>query len=479
MTSILIKNAYVITIDPERRIFEKGAVAIDGQHIEAVGKSDELVNNYGSDADEIIDAQGKVVLPGFINTHSHLFQTFMRSLGDDMEILDWWPHTILPMAQVMQTEDFHYAHLIGCIESIKSGVTLVLDNQYVTHQESFGDTAFEAWEKVGIRGIQATNGSVPSRWGRDHESWTLSKDQVIGELRRLYNKWHGKADGRFQVWSGTGTTFTVNPEYLEDCIYTTQELNDVNPDLPVGMVGHWAESAREIRIFKDEMGKTPSQYFYDECMGIWSDRMIAIHAIHLTDAELDIFAKTDTRVSHNTLSNQYLASGVAKVPEMLKRGIKVSLGLDGPASNNGQDMMECIKSTVLMHKVATQNPTIMTAEKVLELATIDGADCINRKHSLGSLEVGKLADLIMIDIWQSNMIPIHRPVSQIVYCGKAENVDTVIINGQIVLRNRVMQTVNEEEVIRKAQKLCDAQVDRAGAIPQKERIRPWMSFRED
>ncbi|MHA1839144.1 MAG: amidohydrolase family protein [Candidatus Ranarchaeia archaeon] len=478
MTSILIKNAYVITVDPQRRIYEKGAIAIDGNRIEAVGKSDDIVKKHGPDADEIIDVQGKAVLPGFINTHSHLFQTFMRSLGDDMEILDWWPHTVLPMALVMETEDFHYAHLVGCIESIKSGVTLTLDNQYIQTRPEFGDTGFEAWSKIGIRGIQATNGTVLDRWNLMPEHMVRTTEQIIGELRRLYDKWHGKADGRLQVWSGTGAPFTVTTEYLEECIYTTQELNDRNPALPVGMVGHWAESAREVQQFKQEMGKTPIQYYYDKGIRIWCDRMIAIHAVHLTDAELDIFEKTDTRVSHNALSNQYLASGVARVPEMLQRGIKVSLGLDGPASNNGQDMMEAIKSTVMMHKVATQNPTIMTAEKVLELATIDGARCINREHDLGSLEAGKLADLVVIDLWKSNMMPIHRPVSQIVYCGKAENIDTVIINGKIVLRDRVMQTVNEKEILEKAQKLCDAQVERAGEIPKAERKRPWMSVRK-
>ena len=219
----------MITIDPKRRIFKNGAVAIDGQFIEAVGKSDELVKKHGPDTDEIIDAQGKVILPGFINTHSHLFQTFMRSLGDDMAELDWWPHAILPMARVMQKDDFHYAHLVGCIESIKSGVTFILDNQYIPHQESFGDTAFEAWDKIGIRGIQAISGSVMTRWRRSTSSWMRTKDQIIGELRRLYNKWHGQGSGRFQVWSGTGTAFIVTREYLEDCIHTTQELNDKNP----------------------------------------------------------------------------------------------------------------------------------------------------------------------------------------------------------------------------------------------------------
>jgi 5-methylthioadenosine/S-adenosylhomocysteine deaminase len=169
----------------------------------------------------------------------------------------------------------------------------------------------------------------------------------------------------------------------------------------------------------------------------------------------------------------YLSGGVAPIPDMLKRGVTVGLGLDGPASNNGQDMMFCLKATVLMHKVHSLNPTIMSAEKVLEMATIDGARAIGKEDQLGSIERGKTADLILLNPWMANMMPIHRLESQVVYCGKAENIDTVMIDGKIVLQDRKLLTIDENQVLRKAQKLVDEQVERAGEIPQIERRRKW------
>lgn len=225
---------------------------------------------------------------------------------------------------------------------------------------------------------------------------------------------------------------------------------------------HIQEARAEVDTWKEHFGTTPVQYYAKKVPELFGPDFISVHSVWLEPEDIKIFAKTGVTVSHNTNSNMYLSSGVAPVPEMLKQGIPVSLGVDGAASNNSKDFFEMLKNTVLMHKVHTLNPTILTSVDVLEMATMGGARSLMMEKEIGSLEVGKKADLSIFDYTMANMVPLNRPMSQIVYCGKAANIETVIIDGRIIMENRVIKTINEEEVLRKTQKITEDIHERAG-----------------
>jgi 5-methylthioadenosine/S-adenosylhomocysteine deaminase len=227
------------------------------------------------------------------------------------------------------------------------------------------------------------------------------------------------------------------------------------------MTTHTSEVKPQVEGFLKQTGMRPFEYFKKRIPGFLSPRQIAVHCVWITPEEIKILAKTGTHVSHNPLSNGYLASGIAPITEMVQQGVNVTLGLDGPASNNGQDMMECLKTTIMFQKASTTNPMALTAQLVLEMATINGAKAINREQELGSLEKGKLADIILFNYKLPNMMPIVDLVSQIVYCGKAENIDTVIVNGDIVLKERKLLTMDENHIMEKTQSLADHLMERS------------------
>lgn len=460
---MLIKGGTIVTLDPERRVIRNGAVAISGNMFEAVGKTGDIEKEYK--ADTVIEAEGKVIFPGLVNTHTHLFQTLLKGLGDDVPLVDWFKRTIAPTAPELTDEDCHIAALLGCVEAIKSGTTCIDDFMYVHPRPKLSDQVIRAFLEVGIRGI-LTRGIVDT--GEDMgipKALVQDTDVALEDCERLIQKYEGFAAGKIHVWIAPGSIWYATP----DAFKKAKQLADEHK---VRLSTHSSESADVVELTKRRYGM--SELEFEESIGFLGPNLQMVHCVWLTDRDVRIMKRNDVKVAHCPVANMYLADGVAPVPKLIMNGITVGLGTDGAASNNNQDMIAVLKHTALLHKVHALDPTVIMAEKVLEMGTLDGAKSVGLVNEIGSIEPGKKADLILLDLKKPNTVVMHNPVSSLVYCATQENVDTVIVDGKIIMEGRRIKTIDEEEVLEKAQKAGDSLVQRANTL--KFMDRPWRPF---
>lgn len=467
MIDILIKNAIIVTVNKEREVLFDGALAIRDNKIIAVGNTEDILKEY-SNARKTIDAKGKVIFPGFINTHNHLFQTLLKGLGDDMVLKDWLSTMTFPAAKYITREDTYMAAMQGCIEGLHSGITTMVDYMYPHNRENLSDGIIDAYKKLGIRGIlgrgcmnTGTQFGVPEGIMQDVE--TVEKD-----VRRLFEEHHNSENGRIKVWVAPAAMWSNTREMLEMLWKVTKEYDS-------HFTVHISETPFDREATKELHGKVDIELL--EELGIVGPNVVMVHCVYLTEEDMEMTKKYDMKISHNTASNMYLSSGVAPIPEMLEKGITVSLGVDGAASNNSQDMIELMKLTALQHKVNKLDPLAISAEKVLEMATIDGARAIGMEDEIGSLEVGKKADLVIFNpMLNPKAIPMHNPVSTLVYSSSMQNIEGVIVDGKIIMENSKILTIEDEkkileEVQETADKLCER-----GGITNKGLGHVWNSI---
>jgi len=442
---LLIQNGTVLTMDTNRRTISNGAVAVSNGKIIAVDKTETLARSYT--AERIIEAKNKVIMPGLINTHTHLFQVMMRSLGDDMNLFDWWAKIVAPISTRLRGEHCYYATLLGSLELLRSGCTCTVDNHYAFPVPGLADDCIRAFVDVGIRAVEAMGTMDAQRpYERVPSELKMNTDHAIDENLKLIRRWNGEANGRIKIWFGTDSPATCTDELL-------QRAHDLSKQYNVGVCCHLHETKGEVTNWKKETGLTPIQY-YDKNIRFLDSNLLAVHCVWMDAEDIRILRRRQVKVSHNPVSNMYLASGTAPIPSLLRSGITVSLGVDGAASNNNQDMFELIKTTALIHKAVSQDPTAITAQKVMDMATIDGAKSLCMDKEIGSVEPGKKADIILVNLKEVNMVPLNNLVSQLVYCGKSHNVDTVIVDGRVIMENRIVNTVDENLAMERTQDLA-------------------------
>jgi 5-methylthioadenosine/S-adenosylhomocysteine deaminase len=460
LADILIRNGIVITVDGGRRIIEDGAVAVEGDRIVDVGKTSEVTKRHK--AEKVIDARGKMVMPGLINTHDHLFQILYKSLGDDLELFGW-VNSVISLSSYLKEKDCYYSALAGCLEMIKSGTTCVSEFHYVNFKPVFYDDTAKGILDSGMRG-------VVSRGTSDNTSMPAPKflvedtEKAVKESKRLAEKWNGKGDGRIRFGISPGLPPWGTNELLH-------RVRDLATKLKLPLSVHTSETQREVEESKKMYGVRPVELM--NSLGFLGPDVLCIHCVWLSDREIRILAATDTKVSHNPTSNMYLASGPSPIHRLREAGVTVSLGLDGAASNNNQDMVELMKMAVLLNKVSTLDPTSMTAEAAIEMATINGARALGIEKETGSIQKGKKADIAIANLKNLATTPINRPYSQLIYCANGSIIDTTIANGKILMENRRILGMDEEEVIRRTQKTADGVVQRSGKMHL--RTRPWRS----
>ncbi len=461
---LLIIGGTVVTVDRERRILDPGAIAIDGGRIVAVGSVERLTTAYAPRRQ--LDATGKAIFPGLVNTHTHLFQTFLKGLGDDRRLVDWFCQMTGPSATALTEEDCYLAALMGCLEAIRSGTTCIKDFMYVHPRPGLSDAVIRAMEEIGIRGVFArgycdtgAEDGVPALLIQD-------LDTILADCERVAKLYHGAANGRISVRFAPCMIWTVTLESL-------QAIRELATTLGVGLTMHVSETPFELENSRRRFGRKDLELLATE--GFLGPDVLAVHCVHLDERDIRILKAHDVRVSHNPTSNMYLASGVAPIPAMLMAGITVGLASDGPASNNTHNMIQTLKFAALLHKVVTRDPTVITAERVLEMATIDGARALGMEQDIGSLEPGKRADVIIMDLARSPYAaPVHHPVSALVYSAIGNEVETVIIDGRIIMEKGQLTTVDEERVLYEAQVAASNLVERAGTA--RLRHRPWRSI---
>jgi len=445
---LVIKNGFVMTLDPERRVFQDGAVVIEDDTILEVGQSAELSSRY-PEAQEI-DASDHAVLPGLINAHTHLFQMLSRGIGDGLPLQQWLDKCVWPIALRIGRTESKLAALAASAEMIKSGTTTFVDSHYITVQKDCYDGIAEAIEESGIRGVigrsTADSDATPSEFRE-------TVDTAVKEAERVIKAYHGKAGGRINVRVEPLNEFAATREMV-------LAMRDVSRQSGVGFSMHAAETATRIEFNRRKYGHSTIRWLSE--LGVLGYDVLLAHCVWVDDEEIDLLASTDTAVAHNPVANQYLADGIAPVPKMLAEGVRVAVATDGSGSNNSQNVFEALKSAVLIHRVNELDSSVLTAERALELGTIDAARAIGLGDQVGSLEPGKKADIILVDLNRVEMLPAISAVSNLVFSTSCKAVDTVMVNGRLLMENRHLNTLNETEIVRNANKVTRRLVDQAG-----------------
>ncbi|HEY4385419.1 MAG TPA: amidohydrolase [Ktedonobacteraceae bacterium] len=457
---MLFTNAIIITMNPAREIISDGALAIAENRIVAVDKTSELLARYPDD--EVIDVGGKLIIPGLIDTHVHLAQAMIRGCADDMALIQWLCERVWVL-QGNYTQEDGYASARLCIaEMLKSGTTTFLESM-LAHRYGFDGIA-QAVTESGIRaclaGIVMDIGTYATQDENSmHPGLIESRETSLLGVMDMHSKWQGAANDRIHVWFGPRTPGGVTPELY-------REMSGLARQHDMGITMHLAEVEADKIFLQEKYGLSP--VLFADSVGLLGPKSVMVHMVWLNEQDIDRLVATGTTVSHNPSSNSKLASGICKVPLMLEKGVNVALGCDGGPSNNDYDMIREMKLAAIIHKAVSFDPLIVPAETVLEMATINGAHALGLGHEIGSLEVGKKADLAVIDLDRLHTTPSPNPVSTLVYAATGGEVDTVVVDGKIVVREGQLLSMDEGEIKRQA-RVQAAEVYRRAGIEIKTR----------
>jgi 5-methylthioadenosine/S-adenosylhomocysteine deaminase len=438
--AILIKGGTVVAVDEGDSIVRGDLLIRDGRIAEIGGRID-------ADADETIDADGCAVLPGFVQTHLHLCQTLFRGAADDLSLIDWLKKRVWPMEAAHTPESIRASTRLGIAELIKGGTTCALTMETVRHTEEVLRVVEESEFRATVGKCMMDRGDdVPRElYEETHES--------VQESLRLIDKWHGRADGRIRCCFAPRFAISCTRELLNEVARLARERG-------VMIHTHAAENKNECEMVERETGMRNVAYL--DSLGISGAHVMLAHCIHLDDEEMEMLARTQTNVAHCPSSNLKLGSGIARVAEMLERGVSVSLGADGAACNNRLDMFIEMRTAALLQK-ALHGPEVLPAARALRMATIDSARALGLEKEIGSLEIGKRADVILVDLAQSHSSPQRDDVvSALVYSAGSSDVRATIIDGHVVMRDGELLTLNEADVIAEANREAGALMKRAG-----------------
>jgi 5-methylthioadenosine/S-adenosylhomocysteine deaminase len=422
---LLIVGGIVVTMNATRDVFDNGAVAVKNGEIVAVGKSSDILKIFT--AKQTIDAKGKVVIPGLINTHTHVPMSLYRGIADDLDLQEWLTKYIFPAEAKNVNEAFVRAGTkLGLAEFIRGGTTTFCDMYY------FEDVVADETSKAGVRGVLGeTLIDFPAP---DNKTF----DEALAYTEKYIKKWQGNPLIIPAV--APHAPYTVSQEHL----LKTRALSD---RLNAPLVIHLAEAETETAfIEQNHKGMRPIEYV--EKIGFLSDKTIAAHVIQANEKELEILKMRGVGIAHNPQSNMKLAAGVAPVPMMLKMDLRVGLGTDGAASNNDLSLWEEMDTAAKLHKVFSKDPKVVSAEEAFMMGTIGGARALHLENLIGSLETGKRADIVIAEFESLNQTPSYNVYSTLVYATKAEDVRTVIINGKVIMRDKRLLTL-DENVIKK------------------------------
>ena len=421
--TILIKNALIL--NPNNFENKKQSLLIKDDLIAEIAETIDEGN-----VDKIIDAEGKILLPGLINTHTHLSMTLFRGLADDLSLDSWLNDHIWPMEANLNGDYCYIGALLGAVELIKSGTTTFSDMYF------YMEDVARAVEDAGIRAVLS--------YGMIDFGDAEKREAEIEENLQLFKSCNGMADGRIKVFFGPHSPYTAS----EDLLIKVRELAD---EYNMGIHIHVSETEKEINDSLDEKGLRPFEYL--EKIGFLGPDVVAAHCVWLSDEEIKIIKKHDVKVSHNPCSNMKLASGIAPVSKLIENDICVSIGTDGASSNNNLDLIEELKTASLLQKVSTLDPKVLTSDEAITMATIKGAEALGLENEIGSIEVGKKADIILIDTNSANMVPDSSSLSSnVIYSANGSNVDTTICNGKILMENKKLTVLDEQEIYDKARK---------------------------
>ena len=424
---LIVSGGTVVTMDGPRTIYQDGSVAVRGDAIVAVGPRSEIDAKYK--AAQSIDARGRLVLPGFINGHTHVPMTLFRGLHDDVTLNEWLYKYIFPAEAKNVNEDFvRWGTRLAAAEQIRAGVTTFADMYY------FEDAIAEETKKAGMRGVLGeTFIDFPAPDNK-------SEAEMLVYTEKFLKRWQG--DALIHAAPAPHSIYTCSKKTLQDAAALARRYH-------APILIHVAEMKKERDDSEKANGMSPVMYL--DKIGVLGPDIVAAHCIYVDEADRKLLAEKGVGCVHNPSSNMMIASGVAPVPEMRAAGVAVGLGTDGPAgSNNDLDLMEEIDLAAKLAKISKMDPLALNAKAAVEMATIDGARAIHMEKEIGSLEAGKKADLILISLNEPNAVPMYDVYAQIAYALKGSDVETVVIGGREVMRDHKLLTIDEPKVLEKA-----------------------------
>jgi len=426
----IIVGGKVLLIDTKNTCLDNAAIAINDGNIIAIDQAENIARQYH--AAKTINARDSLILPGFVNCHTHAAMTCFRGIADDLELMDWLNNYIFPAEAKNVNKDLAYwGSMLACAEMIKSGTTTFCD-MYI-----FEDETARAAKQAGMRCLV---GEVLFDFPSPNFK---TPEEGLAYTRMLIEKWQD--DPLINIIVEPHSLYTCSPALLT----SAKKLADYY-HVPLGI--HLLENKSEKEQLLQKYGK-PAVSFLKE-IDYLNEKLIAFHCVDFSDEDIKLFADHGCKISHNPASNMKLASGVAPVPDMLKAGITVGLGTDGCASNNNLDMIKEMSTAAKLHKVVRLDPTLLNAQTVVRMATIDGAKTLGMDKITGSLEVGKKADIIIIGLNKPHLTPLYSEYSHLVYSASGADIDTVLIGGKVVMENRKLLTIDEAEVMQRVREIA-------------------------
>ncbi|MEM3566233.1 MAG: amidohydrolase [Candidatus Bathyarchaeia archaeon] len=402
-------------------VIEDGAIAIKDGKIVFVGKRELAVGIY---ADEKINAKGMAALPGLINCHTHVAMTLFRGLAEDKPLDVWLREIVWPLEAKLTRDDVYFGALLGCLEMLKSGTTCFADMYF------YEDAVAKAVSESGLRAVLA---------GGIIEAGNKAKgEEMLNASVNFAKSFYGYADGRVKTMLGPHAAYSCSPELLK-------KVKDKAQELGIGVHIHLAESAELFEEYEKRYGCSEVAFLNE--LGFFDVHVIAAHCINLSKRDRDILAQHNVNAVYVPVANMKLGLCTAKAKELIESGINTALGTDGPASNNSLDMFETMKFGALLQKFVYKKPEALSAREVLKMATINGAKALGLERIIGSLEVGKKADIILVDLEKPHLKPLHNLYATIVYSARGSDVDTVIVDGRILMESRIVRTFDEMNVM--------------------------------
>ena len=432
---LVIRNANIHTMDDENRVINRGTVAVRGDRIAWVGKGG-LPD--GAQAIREIDADGMILFPGFINTHIHIFQSFLKGLGADHRLIEWLNLSALPYGRVMSPRQHRLAAQLACMEALKSGCTSICEFFYTNQDAELAHACIEGMQSTGIRSVFIrTFQDTGEEYGMP-SIFIEPADKAMREVEALRKRYNG--DDMLSIWTGPDVTWSTTKQGYQAMLEYCQSEN-------VRYSMHLKETEVDNEMCLRYYGRDIVDLL--EEIGFLTDRMLAVHCVNLTPDDIRRFAEHGVSISHNPAPNLYLGSGIPPIPESLRAGVNVALGTDGAASNNSTDMLETMKLAALIQKGLHRDASVITAGQVMRMAARGGAKAIGMADALGVLGTGRKADMILFDPRHLKSCPNHDAEATVVYASSEENIDTTIVNGRIVYQRGVFANgISESELVR-------------------------------
>ena len=408
----LIKNATLLDMVGEEPNLRKTDILIEENKIVKIQEEIE------EDGANVIDAKEKVVMPGFVNTHTHLAMSIFRGYKDDQKLMDWLENAIFPVEDKLRPEDIYWNSFLSCIELIKTGTT-TFNEMYFRM-----DKTIEAVEESGLRGVIA---------------WSITDTSIKDKITRTreYHEKYNHENSRIKVYVSAHAPYSCSPDTIQLCVDLAKELN-------TGIHIHLSETLQEDKIIRKKYNKTGTEYLND--LHVFDVPVVLAHGIYISDSDLEILKNVKGGISHNPISNCKLSSGICNVGKLRKSGINVGLGTDGIGSTTTLDMFEEMKTAAYLQKVNTMDPTAIKAYDLLKMATIEGARVLGLEDEIGTIEVGKKADLIFINTNKTHLYPENDLCTNLVYSANGADVDTVMVDGKVIMQNRKLLHINEKDV---------------------------------